>query len=92
MNFVQTNFFIPKKLQHAQLSSSSTEGLDQLCQDFNTSRVMQYILIDVNIVQDLDIDLNAVDLVVFLEVPLNMKKAVQVESFFEVREFVCVSE
>lgn len=53
---------------------------------------MQYILIDVNIVQDLDIDLNAVDLVVFLEVPLNMKKAVQVESFFEVREFVCVSE
>ncbi|KAI7863744.1 uncharacterized protein EV154DRAFT_194688 [Mucor mucedo] len=58
------------------------DSATETCDNYNKSHAVQMILIDMNL-EGLDVSLHCVDIVVFVELPLEMAKLYEVESFFK---------
>lgn len=61
------------------------EGSAEVCEEYNKSHSVQIILLDMT-VEDLDISLYSVDLVYFVDLPFDMAKLCEFESFFKSKE------
>ncbi|CAO3637792.1 unnamed protein product [Mucor hiemalis] len=72
--------FDKKQLKFTNINSQ--EDSVKICEEFNQSHSVQFILLDMK-VKDLDISLHSVDLVYFVELPFDMATLCEFESFFK---------
>ncbi len=67
------------------------ENHTDVCEKYNASHSVQFILLDMKM-EDLSISLDSVDLAIFVELPFDMAKLSEFESFFKVNILLYIME